>query len=72
MEIQNKKNWGSGRGGGDVRVDVNRKLKFLWKFKKKKKIVFFFVFFFLGGAVGSVGGSGWGVRVDVNGDVKFL
>ena len=57
MEIQNKKNWGSGRGG--VRVDVNRKLKFLWKFKKKKKKLFFFFFvFFLGGAVGSVGGGG--------------
>ena len=37
----------------------------------------FFFFFFLGG-VGSggvggvgVGASGWGVRVDVNGEVKF-
>ena len=33
--------------------------------------------FFLGGGVGgggrgSVGGSGWGVRVDVNEELKFL
>ena len=39
----------------------------------------FFLFFFLGGGgrvggVGGVGGgaSGWGVRVDVNGEVKFF
>ena len=25
---------GSGRGGGGHRVDVNKELKFLWKFKK--------------------------------------
>ena len=35
-----------------------------------------FFFFFLGGGGGRVGGgggaSGWGVRVDVNGEVKFL
>ena len=29
------------------------------------------VFFWGGGGVGS-GGSGWGVRVDVNGEVKLL
>ena len=29
-----------------------------------------YIFFFLGG--GRVGGSGWGVRVDVNREVKFL
>ena len=34
--------------------------------KIKKKIFFFF---FLGGGDGA---SGWGVRVDVNGEVKFL
>ena len=26
----------------------------------------------LGGGGGSVGGSGWGVRVDVNKELKFL
>ena len=38
-------------------MDVNEELKFLCKFKKKK----------MGG-----GGSGWGVRVDVNEELKFL
>ena len=37
-------------GGGGVRVDVSEELKYLGKFKKKK----------LGG-----GGSGWGVRMDL-------
>ena len=33
----------------------------------------FFFFFFLGGGGGQVGGgSGWGVRVDVNEKLKFL
>ena len=37
------------------------------KIKKKKS------FFFLGGGSGlRGGGSGWGVRVDVNREVKFL
>ena len=40
------------------------------------KIIIFFLllFFFLGGGGCRVGGgaSGWGVRVDVNGEVKFL
>ena len=56
---------GSGWGGG-VRVDVNEIevfVKIQKNFKKKK-------FFFLGG--GAVGGSGWGVRVDVNEELKFL
>ena len=34
------------------------------------KIQFFFFFFFFGGGGGS--GLGWGVRVDVNGEVKLL
>ena len=34
--------------------------------KKKKNF-----FFFFGGGSGR-GGSGWGVRVDVNGEVKLL
>ena len=41
--------------GGGVRVDVNREVKLLCKFKKK-------LFFFLGGSgwgVGVGGGSGW-------------
>ena len=37
------------------------------KIQKKK----FFIFFFWGGG-GGVGASSWGVRVDVNGEVKFL
>ena len=43
---------------------MNEELKLLWKFKKK-----FFFFFFGGGGVGSGEGS---VRVDVNGELKFL
>ena len=42
-------------------MDVNDELKFLGKLEKKK---------FWGGARG--GGSGWGVRVDVNEKLKFL
>ena len=41
------------RGGGH-RVDVNKELKFLWKFKKKNWW-----------GQGGREGSGWGVRVDV-------
>ena len=54
---------GGGRVGG-VRVDVNEIEVFV---KIQKKI-------FFGGEGGSVGGSGsgWGVRVDVNEELKFL
>ena len=47
-------------------MDVNEELKFLGKFKKK-------ILFFLGGCGGggSGEGSGWGVRVDVNEELKF-
>ena len=38
------------------------------KIQKKKK----FFFFFGGGSGGGGGPSGWGFRVDVNGEVKFL
>ena len=31
-----------------------------------------YFFFFLGGGGGGGGASGWGVRVDVNREVKFL
>ena len=47
-----------------VRVDVNGELKFL---------IFFFFFFFFGGGGGGSGGRGgscWGVRVDVNEELK--
>ena len=67
-----KKNFGGegcrvGGGGGGVRVDVNKELKFLEKFTKKRK-------FREGGGVGNGGGhvggdglvGGGGVRVDVN------
>ena len=37
------------------------------KIKKKKKIYIYFFFFFGGG-----GWLGWGVRVDLNGEVKLL
>ena len=51
-------------GGGGVRVDVNEIEVFV---KIQKEI------FFLGGGE-SVGGSGsgWGVRVDVNEELKFF
>ena len=46
---------------------------------KIQKKNFFFFFFWGGGRVwgegsegSGVGASGWGVRVDVNGEVKFL
>ena len=49
-------------GGGGVREDVNKELKFYENSKKK-------YFFFWGGGVG-VGLEG--VRVDVNEELKFL
>ena len=42
-------------------MDVNQELKFFGKFKKK-----------IGGGPGGVRGSGWGVRMDVNEELKFL
>ena len=56
---------GGGRVGGAVRVDVNE-IEVFVKIQKKKN--------FFGGGGGSVGGSGsgWGVRVDVNEELKFL
>ena len=47
-------------------MDVNEEMKFFVKIKKKKKLG--------GGGRGGewVGGSGWGVRVDVNEELKFL
>ena len=46
-----------GQGGCERRIEV------FVKIQKKN--------FFLGGG-GSVGGSGWGIRVDVNEELKFL
>ena len=69
MKIQ-KKNWGGGGGvegssgggvglRGVVRVDVIEELNFLGKFKKKNW-------------GGGSGGGGWGVKVDVNEELKCL
>ena len=55
---------GGGQGGCVRRIEVFEKIK---KFKKK-----YFFFFFFGGGGSGQGGSGWGVRVDVNREVKFL
>ena len=55
--------WG-GQGGCERRIKV---------FVKIKNYFFFFFFFFGGGGGGRVrGGVGFGVRVDVNREVKFL
>ena len=72
VKIQ-KKNWGGGVGGGSggqwegsgwggVRVDVNEIEVFV---KNQKKNLG-------GGRWGGGSGSGWGVRVDVNEELKFL
>ena len=71
MKIQKNKIW----GGGGVRVDVNKELKFLGLFKKKK---FFFFGGGGGGGLGRVGGggSGWGgqggceQRIEVFGKIQ--
>ena len=56
---------GVGFGGGGLRVDVNKELKFFGKFKKKN-------WGGGGGRVGPCGGPGCGVRMDVNEELKFL
>ena len=55
--------WGGGGGSGrcERRSEV---------FVKVPKNIYFFFFFWGGGRVG--GGSGWGVRVDLNREVKLL
>ena len=64
MKIQKKK-----LGGGGDRVGVGgqggceRSIEVFVKIQKR---------IWVGGRVGGGGGSGWGVRVDVNGEVKFL
>ena len=60
---------GGGQGGGGVGVGLGgqsgceRRIEVFVKIQKKK--------IFWGGGGGSVGGSGWGVRVDVNEELKF-
>ena len=58
------------RGGrvGGCQGGWERRIEAFVKIPKKK------LFFFFGGGGGGVGSgaSGWGVRVDVNGEVKFL
>ena len=63
-------------GGGGVRVDVNREVKFFAKIKKK---IVGGGSDWGGGQGGCIeelkflwGGSGWGFRVDVNEELKFL
>ena len=58
---------GRGRVGG-VRVDVNE-IEVFVKIQKKK---FFWGGGGSGGEVAGGSGSGWGVRVDVNEELKFL
>ena len=48
-----------GQSGCEQRIEV------FVKIQKKK-------FFLGGGSGGGLGGSGWGVRVDVNEELKFL
>ena len=64
--------WGGGVGvffgGGGVQGRCELSSEAFVKIQKK-------IFFFLGGGGGRVwggGASGWGVRVDVNGEVNFL
>ena len=74
-----KKNWGGGgglSGGGGSgwwggQGGCERKIEVFVKIQKK----IFFYFFFLGGGLGRGGGgwgSGLGVRLDVNEELKFL
>ena len=69
MKIQKKKmggsGWGGGRvwGGGGVQGGCEWRSEAFVKIQKKKNL--------FEGGVGSGGGSGWGVRVDGNGEVKL-
>ena len=53
-------------GGGVCQGGWERRIE---AFVKIPNFFFFFFFFFLGGGGGA---SGWGVKVDLNGEVKFL
>ena len=59
--------WGVGVGLGG-QSGCERRIEVFVKIQKKKD----FFFWGGGGGGGSVGGSGWGVRVDVNEELKFL
>ena len=63
MKIKKNKLWGVGsgggvglRGGGGVQGGCERRIEVFVKFQKK---------------IGGSWGSGWGVRVDVNEELKF-
>ena len=77
VKIQKKKYFGGGVGvrgsGGQWEVSgwggqggCERRIEVFVKIQKKK------FFFWGGGSGGSGSGSGWGVRVDVNEELKFL
>ena len=76
VKIQKKIKFGgggvSGRGsgwGGGGQGGCERRIEVFVKIQKK----FYFFFFFGGGGGGGVGGgSSWGVRVDVNKELKVL
>ena len=69
VKIKKKIFFGGGGVGGGVGVGFGgqsgceRRIEVFVKIQKKK------IFY---GGWGSVGGSGWGVRVDVNKELKFL
>ena len=67
VKNQKKKlGWGVGVGGGGGQSGCERRIEVFVKIQIKK---------FLGGGGGRWGGgvgSGWGVRVDVNEELKFL
>ena len=81
VKIQKNNFFGRGgdRGGGGVRWGVKvgvggqsgceRRIEVFVKIQKNN---FFFLGGGVGGGVGGGSGSGWGVRVDVNEELKFL
>ena len=57
--------WGGGGVGLGGQGGCERRFEVFVKIQKKK-------IFFFGGGGGGGSGSGWGVRVDVNEELKFL
>ena len=53
---------GVGLGGGGGQGGCESNIEVFWKIQKKK----------LGGGVGTWGDPGWGVRMDVKEELKFL
>ena len=53
--------WGLGLGGGGGKGGCESRIEVFWIIQKKN-----------GGGGGSIGGPGWGVRMDVNEELKFL